>query len=475
VTPHVSITLLRTQSDDRLVKLTTAGHDRAFEAIVDRYRRPLLRYARRFLSESRAEDVVQAAFVSAWTALGDGAEVRDLRPWLYRIVHNGAVNAMKRPGGDDAPLLDQSSAGPGPEAQVEARDDVRRALDGIAALPDNQRAALVAVAVDGRAHADVAAELGLSDTAVRQLVRRARVSLRAAATALTPWPVAAWLAHAGAQHQDVMTTRIAEAVAGAAGTAGTASTIAGGAVSGAVIKTGAVVATVGVIAAGAPQVERVIHHQRGQRSSATSTAARAASAGPPALASAAAVGGPTSGAAQPVAATQPAGGAQRTHHGARHRQGRTPGTPPGAGAQTGIPLNFSAPAPSGQHHGHDGSGAGGPGSSGPGNGGRHDGGGDHGGQPPAGQGGHDGGHGGGAVNDSPPSSGGGGDGSGAPATPGSGSDGVSGAHGGSPGATRAQDGSGDAQPEDGTPNGSGSGSPSQASTTPAPAPPSTDH
>ena len=37
MTPHVSTTLLRTQSDERLVKLTAAGHDRAFEAIVDRW------------------------------------------------------------------------------------------------------------------------------------------------------------------------------------------------------------------------------------------------------------------------------------------------------------------------------------------------------------------------------------------------------------------------------------------------------
>ncbi len=260
MTPHVSTTLLRTQSDKRLADLTAAGHDRAFEAIVERYRRPLLRYARGFLSESRAEEVVQAALVSAWAALRDDAQVRDLRPWLYRIVHNGAVNAMKRPGGDDAPLSDTLPGSLGPEVEVERREDVRRTLDGIAALPDRQRAALVAVAVDGRAHADVGRELGLTDSGVRQLVRRARVSLRTAATVLTPYPAAQWIAEIGNGPQDTMTTRIAEAVAGA-GTAGLAG--------GAVIKTGAVVATVGAIAAGAPQVDKVVHpsHHRGHSAS----------------------------------------------------------------------------------------------------------------------------------------------------------------------------------------------------------------
>ena len=91
MTPHVSITLLRTQTDERLIELIAAGHERAFDAVVDRYRRPLLRYARRFLpEETRAEDVVQAAFVSAWGALRDGAPVRDLRPMSARPAAAGA-------------------------------------------------------------------------------------------------------------------------------------------------------------------------------------------------------------------------------------------------------------------------------------------------------------------------------------------------------------------------------------------------
>ena len=46
-----SVTLLRTQSDERLAALAAAGHERAFEAIVERYRRPLLRPCRRYLPE----------------------------------------------------------------------------------------------------------------------------------------------------------------------------------------------------------------------------------------------------------------------------------------------------------------------------------------------------------------------------------------------------------------------------------------
>jgi len=53
------------------------------------------------------------------------------------------------------------------------------------ALGPDERTALLAVAVDGRAHSDVAEELGLTDGAVRQLVHRARTTLRGAVTGLS--------------------------------------------------------------------------------------------------------------------------------------------------------------------------------------------------------------------------------------------------------------------------------------------------
>jgi DNA-directed RNA polymerase specialized sigma24 family protein len=83
-----TLAFLRTQSDERLVALVRAGHDEAFDAIVRRYRRPLLRHGRRMLDHGQAEDVVQQALLSAWTGLRRGDDVRALRPCLHTIVHN---------------------------------------------------------------------------------------------------------------------------------------------------------------------------------------------------------------------------------------------------------------------------------------------------------------------------------------------------------------------------------------------------
>src|SRR5256885_9249330 len=98
MTPLLSSALRRVQTDERLAELAADGHDRAFEAIVERYRRPLERYLRRLLSEALAEDVLQATFVRAWQALRAGTDVRELRPWLYRIAHNQALNTLRAAG-----------------------------------------------------------------------------------------------------------------------------------------------------------------------------------------------------------------------------------------------------------------------------------------------------------------------------------------------------------------------------------------
>src|SRR5829696_7736320 len=273
MTPLLSSALLRAQSDERLVALAAAGHDRAFEAIVERYRRPLLRYLRRLLSDTLAEDVVQATFINAWSSLRAGTEVRDLRPWLYRIAHNAAINALKKVG-EAMEEVPESAGGfaTEPATELERRDEMLHALTSIAALPSRQRTALLAVAVDGRAHAEVAEELGLTDGAVRQLVHRARTTLRTAATAVTPVPLLnAVVASAG----DSTVARVAEVAAGAG--AASVSLKAGAA---AVIATGALVT-------GGPEVANVVHP------SAKPTRPGAGSAAP-ASPSSAAGGGPLS-------------------------------------------------------------------------------------------------------------------------------------------------------------------------------------
>jgi Sigma-70 region 2 len=93
MSPRTSDLFLRAQSDERLVNLSRAGHDRAFAVIVNRYRRELLAFARRQTSDGRAEDIVQQSLLNAFAALHTGKEVKHLRGWLYQIVRNTARGA----------------------------------------------------------------------------------------------------------------------------------------------------------------------------------------------------------------------------------------------------------------------------------------------------------------------------------------------------------------------------------------------
>ncbi len=255
MSPSIPIRLLATQSDTRLVELASAGHERAFEALVQRYRRPLLGYCRRLLlGEERAEDALQQGFLSAWLALRRGVQVREVKPWLYRIVHNAAVNVLRGTRYDHAQLSESLSGADAPEHDLERRIAVREALAGLAALPEMQRAALLQTAVEGRSHEDVAAALGLSEGALRGLVYRARVSLRSVASAIVPGPLVNWAAGAVAGGDGVGARAVELGVGG--GTAG---------LGGLLLKAGAVAVSTGVLASGlAPRLVSTPAHPRGE-------------------------------------------------------------------------------------------------------------------------------------------------------------------------------------------------------------------
>ncbi len=231
-----SLRLLQSQPDERLLALAQAGHEPAFEALVRRYRRPLLAYARRTAPDATAEDVLQQALLQAWRAVNSGVEVRDARAWLYRIVHNVAISTVRGAAERPSALAETVSAA-GVEHLVEQRLAARDALAQLAALPDLQRQVMVETALEGRTHEEVGSALGLTGGSVRGLVYRARAALRAAAAALIPPPVIEW----AARRSHFPPAGIYEALAGG-GSAGAA---------GAVIKGGVIVTVAGAIAGGA--------------------------------------------------------------------------------------------------------------------------------------------------------------------------------------------------------------------------------
>jgi RNA polymerase sigma factor (sigma-70 family) len=200
--------VLSTQSDERLVDLVRAGSDPAFEAIVERYRRALIRYVSRLLPPERAEDVVQQAFVKAYEAMRRDAAELNLRPWLYRIAHNGALNALRDRALGHAELDERIDGVERPDQALERTLGLRELVVAVQALPERQRSAILLRELEGRSYEEIGTALGVTDGAVRQLLNRARRSLRAAAAAVTPMPLVARVA--SGESAEPVTARVAE-------------------------------------------------------------------------------------------------------------------------------------------------------------------------------------------------------------------------------------------------------------------------
>jgi RNA polymerase sigma factor (sigma-70 family) len=236
--------LLATQSDERLVDLSRAGSEPAFEAIVARYRGALIRYCSALLGRERAEDVVQQTFVKAYGAMNRDERPLALKPWLYRIAHNTAHNALRDHALRHEELDEGGATAERPELELERREQLRSVLASVQELPERQRDALVLRELEGRSYQEIAAALGVGGGAVRQLLNRARTTVRTAATAVTPAGLLVRLPAAGSGAGESVAARVAE-LTGAAGAGAAASKLAATAlVTGAVVG-GAAVTPIG--------------------------------------------------------------------------------------------------------------------------------------------------------------------------------------------------------------------------------------
>jgi RNA polymerase sigma factor (sigma-70 family) len=177
--------LLRTQPDEHLVALARDGGDAAFDEIVRRHRASLTAYAGILSPPSRAEDVVQESLLKAYAALQNGARPELLRAWLFRIVRNTAIDEHR--GVRQHEQLDENYDGvEQPPQALDRREQIAALVLAIRDLPAAQREAIVQRELEGRGHEEIGRALQLSPGAVRQLIYRARHSLREAAGAIIP-------------------------------------------------------------------------------------------------------------------------------------------------------------------------------------------------------------------------------------------------------------------------------------------------
>jgi RNA polymerase sigma-70 factor, ECF subfamily len=149
-----------------------------FEGLFERFSPDVYRFSLYLSGDpSLAEEILQETFVRAWVMPGEisGGTVK---AYLLTIARNLYRAEMKRAARHTE--LDGSQPDPTPDTRTVAwgRLDLDAALTALRTLPEADRAALLMQAQDGLSHAAIASALGISISAAKVKIHRARIKLR---------------------------------------------------------------------------------------------------------------------------------------------------------------------------------------------------------------------------------------------------------------------------------------------------------
>jgi RNA polymerase sigma-70 factor, ECF subfamily len=188
-------TLQDSPDEDLLIRFC-AGQTEAFGVLVRRYERELYGYLRRYLGDSSlAEDVFQNTFLQLYLKSGHYEPGRPVKPWLYTIATNQAIDALRRSGRHQAVSLDveRESSGegesqtlmellqdrePGPVEQAHGQERRERIRASVEQLPDFLRQVLLMAYYQGLKYREIADALDIPVGTVKSRLHAALVKLQ---------------------------------------------------------------------------------------------------------------------------------------------------------------------------------------------------------------------------------------------------------------------------------------------------------
>lgn len=179
--------------DFALVERVRQGDRRAYDLLVLKYQRKIMRLLARMINNpADVEDVAQETFIKAYKALpkfrGDSA----FYTWLYRIAINSARNwqaaNMRKPNtvnniesdeGETFDQLDGLSDQSTPESLMASRQVAQTVNQAIEQLPEDLRTAIVLREIEGMSYEDIATTMQCPIGTVRSRIFRAREAIAA--------------------------------------------------------------------------------------------------------------------------------------------------------------------------------------------------------------------------------------------------------------------------------------------------------
>jgi RNA polymerase sigma-70 factor (ECF subfamily) len=172
------------EGDRALLAAHVAGDPDAFGELVRRHRDRLWAVALRTTSDPEdASDALQDAVISAYRNAGSFRGESAVTTWLHRVVVNACLDRMRRRKVRPTVPLPEEDGDTGHRGLADPRDDLDRLelrleIDrALAALPLDQRAAIVLVDVEGLPVADAALVLGVPEGTVKSRCSRGRARL----------------------------------------------------------------------------------------------------------------------------------------------------------------------------------------------------------------------------------------------------------------------------------------------------------
>jgi RNA polymerase sigma-70 factor (ECF subfamily) len=169
-------------ADEDLMQLVRRGDAQAFEVVYERHATVAYSLAYRMTqSRNTAEDVVQEAFLSLWRSGARYDRARgSVRTWILGIVHNRAIDALRRAfvhdrrRASDEGIEERFAAAERTDVEVARRDEAREVRDALAELPAEQSRVIELAYFGGYSHSEIAS---LLDTPVGTVKGRMRLGL----------------------------------------------------------------------------------------------------------------------------------------------------------------------------------------------------------------------------------------------------------------------------------------------------------
>lgn len=185
----------KTASDHDLLRLCAVGNPEAFDAIVQRYKNPILNYIYRMLHDyDRALELTQETFIRVYKNAPRYKFMSTFSSWIYKIATNLTLNEIRRrkyvkfnslvppknidPDEEVLEMDLEDTKSPLPDQLLEKDETVMMVRKAIDSLPPKYRSPLILRDVDGMSYEDISKSIRLPLGTVKSRINRGRLLIK---------------------------------------------------------------------------------------------------------------------------------------------------------------------------------------------------------------------------------------------------------------------------------------------------------